>query len=396
MLRDVKVLSFTHYLQGPSAAQTLADLGADVVKVEPTKGAHERSWSGGNTYPGGVSMFFLLGNRNQNSLSIDLKSPLGKEVIIKLISTYDVIIENFRPGVMEKLGLGYEELSAINPRLIYCSCSGYGPSGPNEEKPGQDLIIQGMSGLASITGSRDDAPAPVGTAVVDQHSAVLAALGVVTALFDRERTGRGHKIEASLLGGALDLQLESLGYFMNGGQFTERATTGVATRMHQSPYGIYKTSDGYITLFMVPLDKLQTLCTPGAFFGFTTEDQMSRRLEFDKIVAQEMLKKTTKEWMGVFDANKIWYGPVNSYSEMLEDEQVKYNDNILTIHHPKAGEVRVVGHANKYDGSYLKIRKNPPVLGDYTYKLLKEIGYDDNQIHEYVSEGIVVGERPAL
>ena len=208
MLEGVKVLSFTHYLQGPSAAQILADLGAEVVKLESPKGAYERSWSGCNTYPGGVSMFFLLGNRNQTSIAVDLKSKEGVEIIHKLLREYDV---------------GYEDLKKINPCIIYCSCSGYGSSGPYVKKPGQDLLIQSMSGLVSLTGSDPEAPSPVGTPVVDQHGAVLAALGVVASVYDRARTGKGHKVEASLLGSALDLQQEALGYYLNGGQFTGSA-----------------------------------------------------------------------------------------------------------------------------------------------------------------------------
>ena len=169
MLQGVKVLSFTHYLQGPSAAQILADLGADVVKVESTKGAYERSWSGCNTYKNGVSVFFLLGNRNQRAIAVDLKSGEGKQIIYRLVKEYDVILENFRPGVMEKLGLGYETLKKINPRLIYCSCSGYGSSGPKVKKPGQDLLIQSMSGIAALTGNGENPPTPIGTAAVDQH-----------------------------------------------------------------------------------------------------------------------------------------------------------------------------------------------------------------------------------
>ena len=162
MLQGVKVLSFTHYLQGPSAAQILADLGADVVKVESTKGAYERSWSGCNTYKNGVSVFFLLGNRNQRAIAVDLKSGEGKQIIYRLVKEYDVILENFRPGVMEKLGLGYETLKKINPRLIYCSCSGYGSSGPKVKKPGQDLLIQSMSGIAALTGNGENPPTPIG------------------------------------------------------------------------------------------------------------------------------------------------------------------------------------------------------------------------------------------
>ena len=152
MLEGIKVLSFTHYLQGPSAAQALADLGADVVKIEACKGAYERGWSGCNTYKNGVSVFYLMANRNQRDLAIDLKSEEGRETIYTLIRDkgYDVIIENFRPGVMDKLGLGYEKLKEINPRVVYCSCTGYGSAGPKAKKPGQDLLLQGMSGLAAL------------------------------------------------------------------------------------------------------------------------------------------------------------------------------------------------------------------------------------------------------
>ena len=393
MLEGVKVLSFTHYLQGPSAAQILADLGAEVVKVESPKGAYERSWSGCNTCPGGVSMFFLLGNRNQTSIAVDLKSKEGVEIIHKLLREYDVVIENFRAGVMEKLGLGYEDLKKINPGIIYCSCSGYGSSGPYVKKPGQDLLIQSMSGLVSLTGSDPEAPSPVGTPVVDQHGAVLAALGVVASVYDRARTGKGHKVEASLLGSALDLQQEALGYYLNGGQFTERPTTGLSTRFHQSPYGVYRTGDGCITLSLVPVEKLRELFTPGCLDGYTSRDQMERRLEFDAVVCREMKKKTTGEWKKIFDENGIWYAPVNNYQEVLEDEQVRYNDNILTMHHPVAGDVRVVGHANRYDGENIKIRKLPPKLGESTKILMEHLGYNEETIRRYREHGIITMEE---
>lgn len=389
MLKGVKVLSFTHYLQGPSAAQILADLGADVVKVESPKGAYERSWSGCNTYPGGVSMFFLLGNRNQTSIAVNLKSKEGIEIIHKLLREYDVVIENFRAGVMEKLGLGYEDLKKINPGVIYCSCSGYGSSGPYVKKPGQDLLIQSMSGLAALTGSNPNAPSPVGTPVVDQHGAVLAALGVIASVYDRLRTGKGHKIEASLLGSALDLQQEALGYYLNGGQFTERPSTGLSTRFHQSPYGIYQTEDGCITLSLVPVEKLRELFTPGCLDGYTARDQMDRRLEFDAVVCSEMKKKTTEEWKRLFDENGIWYAPVNSYEQVLEDEQVMYNNNILTMCHPVAGDVRVVGHANRYDGKNIEIRKLPPELGESTKSLMEQLGYDEETIQRYQKDGVI-------
>lgn len=391
MLKGIKILSFTHYLQGPSAAQTLADLGADVVKVEAPGGAYERGWSGCNAYKNGVSVFFLLANRNQRGIAIDLKKEKGKEIIGKLIQEYDVVIENFRPGVMEKLGLGYEDLRKINPRIIYCSCSGYGSSGPKVKKPGQDLLIQSMSGLAALSGNGNMPPTPIGTAAVDQHGAVLAALGIVSAVYNRDKTGKGHQIEASLLGASLDLQLEALGYYMNGGQFTERPVTGLSTRIHQSPYGIYATRDGYLTLSLVPVEQLKEMFTPGCLDGYNSKlEQMEHRIEFDKIVSDEMKKRTTQEWVERFEEKGIWYSPVNEYDQVLEDEQVQYNQAILTMHHPVAGEVRVVGHANKYDGETIGIRRLPPELGEHTEQMLLSCGYDRNEIVDLVKDGIIV------
>ena len=387
MLEDVKILSFTHYLQGPSAAQTLADLGADVIKVEPPKGAFERNWSGCNAYKNGVSVFFLLANRNQRAIALDLKSEEGKNVIFRLLEKYDVVLENFRPGVMDKLGLGYESLRKINPKIIYCSCSGYGSTGPKANKPGQDLLAQGMSGLAALTGNGSMPPSPVGTTVVDIHGSLLAAFGILSAVHDRLKTGNGHYIEASLLGAALDLQMESLGLYMNGGKFTPRPATGHSSRYHQSPYGVYRTANGYIIISLVPVTKLKTLCTPGVFDGFTETDQMDKRLEFDKIVSTELLKKTTEEWIEIFEKNDIWYAPVNEYDDLLKDEQVIHNKNILTMNHPVAGEVKVLGHANKYNGKGIEIRKMPPGLGEHTSELLLECGYNMEEIKTLADAG---------
>ena len=389
MLEGVKVLSFTHYMQGPSAAQTLADLGAEVVKVESVKGAYERSWSGCSTYPGGVSMFFLMANRNQTSIAVNLKSQEGKEIIYKLVKEYDVIIENFRAGVMDKLALGYEDLKKINPSIIFCSCSGYGSTGPYVKKPGQDLLVQSMSGLASLTGSNSEMPSAVGAPIIDQHGAILAALGVVAAIYDRSKTGNGHKVEASLLSAALDIQQEALGYYLNGGKFTNRPTTGLSTRFHQSPYGIYKTKDNYLTLSLVSCDILKKIFTSGCLDDFSVKDQMDRRLEFDEIVQSEMRKKTTAEWIDIFEQNNIWYAPVNDYDEVIKDEQVIYNNNILTMHHPKAGDVKVIGHANHYDGKNIEIRKLPPELGESTSKILQDAGYDEATINKYIKNGII-------
>lgn len=390
MLEGVKILSFTHYLQGPSAVQTLADLGADVVKIEACKGAYERNWSGCNTYKNGMSMFYMLAGRNQRDMALDLKTKEGREIIYRLVKSYDVVIENFRPGVMDRLGLGYEKLKEVNPKIIFCSCTGYGSDGPKVKKPGQDLLVQSMSGLVNLTGNGAVSPSPAGTSIVDQHGAILAALGVLAALYDREKTGRGHKVDASLMAAALDLQIEAISYYLNGAEFTERPKTGLCTRFHGSPYGVYQTKDSYITLGVTSYENLEKIFTPGCIKSFTPEEQMTRRLEFDQVVCDEIKKKTTAEWIEIFDKLGIWYSPVNTYDEVFEDEQVIYNQCVMTMNHPVAGEVRVLNHPNHYDGKPAPLRRLPPLLGQHTKEVLAEAGYSETEIEKLHENHIVV------
>jgi crotonobetainyl-CoA:carnitine CoA-transferase CaiB-like acyl-CoA transferase len=389
MLEGIKVLSFTHFLQGPSAVQMLADLGADVVKIESPTGAFERHWSGFDAYKNDVSVFFLLGNRNQRSLSINLRSPEGKEIIYRMIQETDVIVENFRPGVMDRLGFGYEKLKELNPRLIYCACTGYGSDGPYVNRPGQDMLLQAMSGLTSISGTKDAAPTPVGTAAVDQHAAVLAAFGIVSALFERVKTGKGRKIESNLLNAALDLQIEPLSYYLNMGPLWDRSETGIATRFHQAPYGVYQTANGWISLSMSPAEKLAEVFGCEALKGYSAKDQMYKREEVNAIVIEEVKKRTTEEWYTIFDETGIWYAPVNGYEEVEKDPQVEWNKMILSVDHPDAGQIRLLNHPVRYDGEGISIRKLPPRLGEHTAEVLQEIGYTKEQIEKLHQEGVV-------
>ena len=189
------------------------------------------------------------------------------------------------------------------------------------------------------------------------------------------------------------LQLESLAYYMNGGQFTARPTTGLATRLHQSPYGVYRTADGYVTLSLVPVEQMRELFTPGCLDGYSKDDQMNKRLEVDAIVCEEMKKKTTAQWCALFEEKNIWYAPVNEYEQVLQDEQVQYNHAILTMEHPVAGTVKVVGHANKYDGKNVEIRKFPPELGEHTAEVLREAGYTPGDIRALAQKNVVLVKK---
>lgn len=380
MLDGIRVVSFTHFLQGPSATQLLADLGAQVVKVEPPTGAFERSWSGPDAYLNGESLFFLLGNRNVDSLVVDLKDPEWLEVVLRLLDEADVLIESFRPGVMNRLGLSWELLHRRNSRLIYCSLSGYGSDGPYRDRPGQDVLLQSMSGIAAATGTADGPPTPVGASLVDQHGAVLGAFGILAALHGRERTGRGALVESNLLGAALDLQIEPLSYFLNG--FAgRRSTTGVSSPYYKAPYGVFATADGHLTLSLNGLTVLADVFDDDWFLGIGEDASYARREDVNDRVAKHMLERTTAEWNEVFEAAKVWFAPVNTYTDVVSDPQVLHNKSVIEIDHPRAGTVKLLGHPVLYDGRRPRVRNVPPELGGSNRAVLREMGFSDDDIN---------------
>lgn len=379
MLDGIQVVSFTHFLQGPSATQLLADLGAQVVKVEPPNGAFERSWSGPDAYVNGESVFFLLGNRNVESLVVDLKDPEWLEVVLRLVDEADVVIESFRPGVMDRLGLGWERLRERNSRLVYCSLSGYGSDGPYKDRPGQDVLLQSMSGIAAATGTADGPPTPVGASLVDQHGAVLGAFGILAALHGRERTGRGARVESNLLSAALDLQIEPLSYYLNG--FTgNRSNTGVSSPYYKAPYGVFATFDGHLTLSLNALSVLSDVFGDDWFLGVGEDASYARRDEVNERIAKHMAQRTTADWTAVFAAAKVWFAPVNTYADIVDDPQVQHNRSVIEIDHPRAGVVRLLAHPVLYDGERPGVRTMPPEIGGANRAVLTELGYSADDI----------------
>lgn len=378
-LDGIRVVSFTHFLQGPSATQLLADLGAHVVKIEPPTGAFERSWSGPDAYLNGESVFFLLGNRNVDSLVVDLKDPEWVDVVLRLIDDADVLIESFRPGVMDRLGLGWDRLRDRNTRLVYCSLSGYGSDGPYKDRPGQDVLLQSLSGIAAATGAADGPPTPVGASIVDQHGAVLGAFGILAALHGRERTGRGARVESNLLSAALDLQVEPFSYFLNG--YTgRRSGSGVSSPYYKAPYGVFATADGHLTLSLNALTVLAAVFEDDWFLGVGEDASYRRREDVNERVAKHMGQRTTGEWSAVFAAARVWFAPVNTYADIVEDPQVQHNKSVIEIDHPTAGSVKLLGHPVLYDGERPGVRSLPPELGSSNHAVLAELGYDTTDI----------------
>ncbi len=389
-LAGVKVLSFAQLAQGPTAVQLMADLGAEVVKVErPGTGAWERSWAGSNAFVNGESLFFLGFNRNQRSLTVDLKDQRGKEIIRQLIVDTDVVFENFRPGVMDRLGLGYDALSAINPRIVYCSGTGFGSEGPYRDFAGQDLVLQAESGLASITGRRQDPPTPTGAPIIDIHAGTLLAFGVVVALLARERTGLGQRVESSLLEAALHLQMEPLIYFLNGRWLRDRSEEGVASTFHGAPYGIYETANGFLAISMNPLPRLAQVLDLPKLADYSNEDSYLRPDEIKRLISEVIRTRTTEEWLAVMQPADIWCGVANSYADLENHPQVAALGAFETFDHPKAGEVRVVRSSVRMSGASSGPLERPPLLGEHTKEILGDLGYSEEAIRDLVDEGVV-------
>jgi crotonobetainyl-CoA:carnitine CoA-transferase CaiB-like acyl-CoA transferase len=390
-LQGIRVISFNHYLMGPLGVQLLADMGADVVAVEPVQGAWQRHWGGADRHVDGQSVLFLAANRNKRSLALNLKSPEGVEIARRLVKSADVLAENFRPGVMAKMGLGYEDLRAENPRLIYAAGSGYGPDGPYVERPGQDLLIQALSGLAAITGNSQDRARAVGVSVVDHHGAALFAMGILAALVARATSGRGCRVDVDLLSAGLHLQSESLTTYFNGGEPPRSVNPPphCGGWYYSAPYGIYPTLDGQMAISLNPLDKLAAALDIPELARFSSGEALSRREEIAELIAGCLARRSTGQWLAALSGTDIWYAPVNDYEAVKDNPQVRHNDSLLTVPGATGTPITLVGHPVRYDGEVPPVRLPPQPLGAQTEEILHELGYAGAEIERMMAEGIV-------
>jgi crotonobetainyl-CoA:carnitine CoA-transferase CaiB-like acyl-CoA transferase len=384
LLKGTRVVSFNHFLLGPMGIQALGDLGADVISVENAEGAWQRHWSGGNVFPDGQSALHLCANRNKRSIAIDLKSAQGRELALRLVDTADVVAENFRPGVMDKLGLGCEALRVRKPSLIYASASGYGPDGPYVEKPGQDLLAQALFGMMTITGQAATGPRPAGASVIDHHGAALFAMGILAAIVRRQRTGEGCRVDASLMQAALDLQAESLVAWVNAPARPPgpQAFRHVAGWYYAAPYGVYATGDGHMALSLCALKLLGEAIDEPRLAAYSEKDSWTRQDEITELIAQRLKTATTAHWAARMEALKIWHAPVQGYAQIVDDPQVRHMKSLVTV--PGTGDtgalVTLVNHPVLYDGEAAEVRLPPQQLGAQTEDVLKELGFDAGQI----------------
>ena len=399
LLDGIKIVSFCHFLQGPAAAQYLADLGADVIKVEPTGGAHERHWSGANVYVEGVSGFFLCANRNKRSIALDLKSPEGHEVARRLLAQADVVMENFRPGVFARLGFDQATLDALNPKLIFASASGFGSSGPMAERPGQDILMQAHSGLIGVTGTPDHAPVPVGAAVVDQHGGALLAMGILAALVRRLRGGPGTRVEGSLLNSGIDLQGEPLVNFLAGGfgrDVLDREKN-LATWFHEAPYGVYPVSDGHVVISLCKTEVLAEALDSDAMRAAVTLDRYAERDEYARRLRAATSVYSLSEIGERLDRASIWGAPIKYYDQLLDDPQLVHAQVFRKVT-VRGRTIHLVNHPNRYDGKVPELRVLALEIGEHSREILGELGYGPAEIESLIAAGRVTASRsePAL
>jgi crotonobetainyl-CoA:carnitine CoA-transferase CaiB-like acyl-CoA transferase len=382
-LTGLLIADFTQLVQGPYATQVLADLGAEVIKIEPPGGDWLRRFALGNAYLGGESVSFLAFNRNKTSVVLNLKRDDHREAALRLVARADVVLENFRPGVMERLGLGYEDLRRLNPRLVYCASTGYGADGPYRERPGQDLLVQAMTGLPTLNGRDGDPPIPVGVGIADMTAGLHMVYGTLAALVERSRTGLGQRVDVNLLSSLLAIQSQELTAHLNSNGRPRRNPTVPGAPYTGAPYGIYPTRDGHIAIAMNAVNRLMAVLAIGGFEDVTEQNVTDPDLDaaIRRALTARFAERDTSEWLATLLAKDIWCAQLNDYDAVVADPQVRHNGTIVEIEHPAAGPVRVIGPAVRFTGGPSTVEHTPPPrLGEHTHDVLTRIaGYTGDE-----------------
>jgi crotonobetainyl-CoA:carnitine CoA-transferase CaiB-like acyl-CoA transferase len=392
-LSGLKVIELAHIMSGPTAGMLLADMGADVIKVERVPdGDDTRRFTPPEV--NGESSAFMMMNRNKRGIALDLKHPAANAALRRIIDHSDVVVENFRVGTMERLGLGYELLRRTNPRLIYCALSGYGLTGPDATKGGFDLVAQGLSGLMRITGDPGGPPTKVGSPVTDINAGILGALGIVSAYVHLLRSGEGQLVDTSLLEAGVMQTFWQSAIFIGSGR--EIGPLGSAHPM-TAPYQAFETGDGWITVGasnQVNYVRLtQVLEAPELRDDPRFADNKLRMANLEALVDELTLRfkrKPSAAWLEALDAAGVPAGPVKTIEQMLADPQVRARDMVVDLTHPRAGETQAIGCPIKFSATPSHVARPAPMLGQHTTEVLGEFGFDADEIRELLASGAAV------
>jgi formyl-CoA transferase len=389
-LSGLRVLDLTQVMAGPFSTMLLADLGADVVKVEPPGGDSTRQMPGA---VGTDTPAFNAVNRGKRSIVVNLKTPQGRDIVTRVALASDILVENYRPGVMDSLGLGYDALSSNNPRLIYASVSGYGQTGPSRQKGGFDLIAQGVSGIMSVTGNPGGPPVKAGIPLTDLGAGLFAVVGILAALEHRHRTGVGQRIDTSLVDSGVALSVwEATEYFSGAGV---PAALGSAHRMN-APYQAVRCADGYITLGGANERLFRKICDVLGHPEWTTDPEFAdnaSRVRHREALADRIEEITSSRprdhWLALFEANDIPCGPINDYSQVFADAHVRARDMVVDVEHPTLGRIRSLGSPIKMSATPPDVRRCAPLLGEHTDLVLGELGLSAVEISALRAAAVV-------
>jgi len=393
-LEGLTVLDLSQGAAGPTCAMHLGDLGATILKVEPPGGEWGRGL--GPPFVAGVAAAFLGMNRNKRSVVVDLKKPGGSEVLLRLAEHCDVALESFRPGVADRLGIGYEAMAARNRRLVYAAISAFGQNGPWRDRPGVDGVVQAMGGIMSVTGTADGPPVKVGVPAADMAGGIYAATSILAALLARERTGRGQRVDVSLLDSLLALQVVPLSMFFADGRAPQRLGSSAP---YSAPNEAFATRDGYVMVAAYTAKRWPALCTALGVPELATDprfDTNEKRVR-DRPSLRDVLEplfrtRTTKEWIEVLDGADILCGPLLTYPELVAEEQVAKGDALATVQHPVTGEVCgpvFPGRLSETPGD--ASGPAPPVPGEHSAQILGGYGFAEDEIRDLFRSGVVSG-----
>jgi CoA:oxalate CoA-transferase len=389
-LSNIKVLDLTRFVAGPFCSMLLADMGADVIKIEPPDHGDESRYQG--TIHKGESWYFVGMNRSKKAMTLNLKTKEGKAIFLQLAERADVVVENFRPGVMRNFGLDYESLMKINPGIVYCGITGFGKDGPHALRPAFDFIAQGVSGFMSVTGFPDREPVRTGIPISDSVAGSYAAFGILVALLSRQRTGKGQEVQTSLVDAMISILSFAADPYLGSGKLPERYGNDHPV---SSPYGTFKSSDGYINIapsgdpmwerLARALGLQELIEDPGLQ---SNDDRRRHRQSLNETINQIIGKRTTAEWIEYLNKEGVPCGPINDLAQTFEDPQVRHQEMLMEIEQP-TGKVKILGFPVKMSQTPAKIHRPSPQLGQHTEEILSNLGFSTEKIKELRDKGVV-------